>query len=763
MIGRSLSHYRIEAELGRGGMGVVYRAFDERLRRPVALKVLAEEIAARADRRVRLLAEARAASPLNHPGIATIYDVGEEGDQLFLVMELVTGKTLRELLRQGIEPLTQVRIGAQMAEALVAAHAHGVQHGDIKPENVVVQADGRIKLLDFGVARQLAAETATLTRTGTPHAWLRDSEVAGTLAYMAPEQLRGEGADHRADLWSLGVVLFELAAGHRPFPGPTASALMTQILNDPPPRLGFECSPAELARCVHKLLEKEPERRYQSARELHVDLSNLLRDLELGPRLPAAAAGKRAVAVLPFKVLSASAEDEYLSVALADAVISHLGTSDQLLVRPTSTVMRYAKQAGDPLLAARELNVQTIVEGSIQKLGARLRVHVQAWNATDGSTVLSAKHEADMDDLFRLQDRISDGLARALGVQAPEAEGVAAPPTKNPRAYELFLRAIERLSRFNRWDTRTAIEMLENAVRLDRSFAEAWARLAEARRQLAIHFEPGEARLLQQAEREVRRALALDPTNADAHCIRGRLLWTPAQRFQHQAALRAMTDALELNPGCHQAHVERGCILFHVGLHDEAREDLTAALAAHPDDVSALAYLGIAAVYAGDYDAAQRYHERALSVEPSHFWANLFGISVVLYRQQLDRAEQEIRAAGHLMGGDPMLISQEALLWAKRGDARKANRALQRALRGKKSLVHTHHTLHNAAVTCAVLGKPAQAIALLRKAGRMGLPNFPAFQSDPHFKPLLKHPQFVRLLSELKGEWEGYRREFGRR
>ena len=329
MIGRSLSHYRIEAELGRGGMGVVYRAFDERLRRPVALKVLAEEIAARADRRVRLLAEARAASPLNHPGIATIYDVGEEGDQLFLVMELVTGKTLRELLRQGIEPLTQVRIGAQMAEALVAAHAHGVQHGDIKPENVVVQADGRIKLLDFGVARQLAAETATLTRTGTPHAWLRDSEVAGTLAYMAPEQLRGEGADHRADLWSLGVVLFELAAGHRPFPGPTASALMTQILNDPPPRLGFECSPAELARCVHKLLEKEPERRYQSARELHVDLSNLLRDLELGPRLPAAAAGKRAVAVLPFKVLSASAEDEYLSVALADAVISHLGTSDQ--------------------------------------------------------------------------------------------------------------------------------------------------------------------------------------------------------------------------------------------------------------------------------------------------------------------------------------------------------------------------------------------------------------------------------------------------
>jgi TolB-like protein/lipoprotein NlpI len=493
-----------------------------------------------------------------------------------------------------------------------------------------------------------------------------------------------------------------------------------------------------------------------------VDLNNLLRDLELGPRLPAAAAGKRAVAVLPFKLLSANAEDEYLSVALADAVISHLGTSDQLLVRPTSTVMRYAKQASDPLLAARELNVQTIVEGSIQKLGTRLRVHVQAWNAADGSTLLSAKHDAEMDDLFRLQDRISDGLARAFGVRAPAAETAAAPPTKNPRAYELFLRAVERLSRWNRWDTRTAIEMLENATRLDPSFAEAWARLAEARRQLAIHFEPGNARLLQQAEREIRRALALDPANADAHCIRGRLLWTPTQRFQHQAALRAMTDALEFNPGCHQAHVERGCILFHVGLHDEAREDLTEALAAHPDDVSALAYLGITAVYAGDYDEAQHYHDRALSLEPSHLWANLFGIFIVLYRQQLDRAEQEIHAAGLLMGDDPMLTSLEALLWAKRGEERKANRALQRALRSKKSLVHTHHTLHNAAAVCALLDKPAQAVVLLRKAGRIGLPNFPAFETDPHFEPLRKHSQFVRLLSELKREWEGYRREFGR-
>lgn len=767
MIGRSISHYRIEAELGRGGMGVVYRAQDEVLRRPVALKLLPEEIAGRADRRARVLAEARAASALNHPGITTIYEVGEEGEQVFIVMELVSGRTLREMIVVGpAEPRALVRLGAQVAEALAAAHAQGVVHGDVKPENVILLPEGRVKLLDFGIARQVAAETLTLTRLPTAHPWLRDSEIAGTLAYMAPEQFRGEATDARADLFSLGVVLYELAAGRRPFPGPTATALMAQIVNDAPPPLsgGASLVPAELSRIVHKLLEKQPGSRYQSAREVQVDLTNLGRDLELGAALPAAVAGKRAVAVLPFKLLTPNPEDDYLSVALADAVINHLSASGELLVRPTSVVQRYAKQAADPLLAARELNVQVVVDGSIQKMGQRLRVHVQAWNAADGSTLLSGKHDSEMADLFGLQDKIADSLARTFGVRREKAAEAAppAPPTENPHAYELYLRAMERMSRFNRWDTRTAIEMLENTVKLDPRFADAWARLAEAYRLMGIGFEPG-PRWIRPAERAARRALALDPSNADAHCARGLVLWTAPKAFQNRPALRALGDALRLNPGSHLALTWQGCLLFHVGLLEEAKQGLTAALATNPDDAFTLVFLGQTALYQGNYEEAEEYHARALTLDPANLWANLFGPIVPLYTQQPERAAEKIRASSQVVPGDPLLSSCEALLWAKRGERRKAEQAIQRALRSGKALSHSHHTMHNAAAAYAILGKPAPAVSLLRKATTNGLPNYPAFRDDPHFASLRNHRPYLRLLADLKREWEAYAREFGRR
>jgi len=377
--GTRLGSYEILSPLGAGGMGEVYRAQDTRLRRTVAIKILPNKIASHAERRARILAEARAAAALNHPGITTIYEVGEEGDQIFIVMELVSGKTIRAILSEGpLESRILLRLGAHVAEALAAAHTQGVIHGDIKPENIVLQSEGRVKLLDFGIASQTAAETATLTRTGTTASCLPESHFSGTLAYMAPELLLGAPTDARTDLFSLGVLLYELSVGHRPFPGPAANMLVNQILHDTPQALCAAAStaPSELGRIVHKLLEKEPDRRYQSAREVQVDLANLSRNLELGVVLPDVIAGKRGVAVLPFKLLTPSAEDEYLSVALADAVINQLGARGELLVRPTTTVMRYAKQPVDPLLAARELNVQVVVDGSIQKFGQKLRVHV---------------------------------------------------------------------------------------------------------------------------------------------------------------------------------------------------------------------------------------------------------------------------------------------------------------------------------------------------------------------------------------------------
>jgi serine/threonine protein kinase/Tfp pilus assembly protein PilF len=764
MIGQTLSHYRIEAELGRGGMGVVYRAYDERLRRPVALKLLADEIAGHGERRTRLLAEARAASPLNHPGIATIYQVGEDGDHLFIVMELVEGQTLKEVKAEGpLEPRVLARLGAQVAEALAAAHAQGVIHGDIKPENIVVLPEGGVKLLDFGIARRLAEETVTVTRTERSGSWLSDSVLAGTLAYMAPEQLRGEAIDTRADLFSVGVVLYELAAGQRPFPGPIATALIAQILNNPPSPLteAKALVPAELARLVHKLLEKDRGSRYQSAREVQVDLNNLVRELELGAALHSATAGKRTVAVLPFKLLTPNPSDEYLSVALADAVINHLSTHGELLVRPTSTIQRYVRETVVPLTAARELNVEVVVDGSIQKVGDQLRVHVQAWDARDASALLSRKHESRMANLFALQDEVAQELGRALGSGSPPAPAAtAAPPTENATAYELFLRANERFTRLNRWDLHTAIEILEETTRMDPQFADAWARLAGACIQMGMHFDTS-PRWIRKAERAVRRALALDPKNAEAYCARAKVVWSPTKGFQHRTALRLLTRALEINPALYEAIRFRSSILYHVGLHEAAYQELLKALAASPDDVWVLRSAGHIHFYIGRYEEAEEYYQRVLTLDSADLLANLFRPLVPLYQNDLEEAEMAWQTARSVMPNDPLTLSAEALLWAKRGETRKAEQAVQRTLRAKQSLGHYHHSLHTLAAALAVLGKAARAVSLLRKAADIGLPNYPLFRDDPHFQSLRNRPQYVHLLSDLQRQWKSYRREFG--
>jgi len=478
--------------------------------------------------------------------------------------------------------------------------------------------------------------------------------------------------------------------------------------------------------------------------------------------LPVGVTGRRAVAVLPFKLLTPNPEDEYLSVALADAVINQLGTNGELLVRPTGVVARYAKQAVDPLTVARELNVQVIVEGSIQKFGQRLRLHAQVWNVADGSTLLAAKHDSEMSDLFGAQDKIANAVARTLGAQATaSSEAPAAAPTKYPLAFELFLRAVERLSRVNLWDTHTAIEMLEKAVKLDPGFVAAWARLAEAYMVMAVTFEPG-VRWVRRGDRAIHRALRLDPRNAEAHCERGRALWTPARNFQNRAALRALSTALRVSPGCQRAKTWQSVIFLHLGMLEEAKEGLLSVLSTDPENAFSLVFLGQIAIYSWNYDEAEEYHLRAFHVDPTNIWAHLFYPTIALYRGQLEEAAERIRVARQLLPDDPWLRSCEALLWAKRGESGKAEELAHRALRGGKPLLHTHHMFHTTAAAHALLGNPARAIALLRKASGTGLPNYPVFREDPHLHSLRERPDFLSLMAELKREWESYRREFGR-
>jgi serine/threonine protein kinase/Tfp pilus assembly protein PilF len=737
---------------------VVYRAFDLRLRREVALKLLAREIACQEQSRERVLAEARAASCLNHPAITTIYEVKEEGSLVFIVMEFLQGKTLRSLVATAPnEPRALSRIVAQVAEGLSAAHSHGLVHGDIKPENVILLEDGRVKILDFGLARQTTLGALTLSASA-PASSMKPCASGGTPAYMAPERLLGGDADARSDLFSLGVMLHELAVGKRPFPSP--ALLLAPMAHARPPLLADSAAtiPAELTRIIGRLLEKEPDDRYQSAREVQLDLLNLARDLELGPMLPNAVAGRPAIAVLPLKLLTPSAEDQYLGAALADAVINRLSGSN-LLVRPTSAVQRFANQPVDPFRAGRELNVQTVVEGSIQKFRQKLRVHVQAWSMSDGTSCASLKYESDISDLFGLQDQLGDGLSRALGVGASsQPRSSARAPSVNQGAYQLFLRAVERLSRLNRWDTSTAVEMLESATKLDPNFADAWARLAEACLLMAVSFDPKPV-WSQRADRAVRRALALDASNADAYSARGRLLWSPARDFKHTLALRALDKALKLNPGCNQARLWRGVILNHIGLFDEARAEFAAALAVNPDDAYVLNQMAHMRAYQGNYAEADEYFARALSLDPSHLWANIFSVAPAIYSGNLERAEEKIRIARQIAGNDQFVHAWEALLWAKRGERRKARQFADLALKDKRYLTYTHHAYHQLAAAHATLGDLQRATALIEKASKTGLPNYPLYRDDLHFQGLHNDSGFLKLMASLKRQWEFHKRE----
>lgn len=752
-----ISHYRIEQELGRGGMGVVYRAHDEFLRRKVALKLLTDPSANRAQRRNRILAEARAASALSHPGITTIFEVGEDGEHIFIVMELLTGCTLRLLALEKPPMLRVARLGADIAEVLAAAHAAGVTHGDVKPENIVVQPDGRVKLLDFGIARQSAEETMSELRSET---LASSPKAGGTLAYMAPEQFRGNAASAQSDLFSLGVVLYELVAGHRPFPGPTATQYMAQILNEdePPLARAGDSVPADLARIIHRLLEKKPEHRYHSARDLALDLAAVARDLESGPR-GTQPSRKRSLAVLPFRLLTPNSEDEYLTVALADALVNELSSSSGLSVRPMVAVLRFVN--ADPLTAARELNAQIVVEGSIQKVGPRLRVLVRTWSARDGSTLLSTKFDSEVAELFALQDSMAAAISESLHLKTAGAATAREQerPTRSPQAYELYLRAVERLSKNNRWDVSTGIEMLRNAVEIDPKFSVAWARMAVAQWLMGTTHDPG-PRWFKFAEQASRRALVLDRTSAEGHCARGLTLWRGDRGFQNSAALRELGLALRASPGNHLALTWKGCILEHVGLLDESMQTLKEALASDPLDAFTLTFLGQASVYRAAYQEADEWFERGFKVDPGGMWTNLFSPIAPLYDGRLNVAEERLRTARANIGADPLVLSLEALLWAKRGERRKVESLLTKSLAMKKQLAHSHHAWHAAGAAYALIEKPQRAIALIKRCASMGLPNYPVFRDEPHFVSLRRHPQFVELVKRLSKGWTAYKREF---
>ena len=760
MVGEKIQHYEILHELGRGGMGTVYEAEDSRLGRRVAIKVLPQEATRDAGQVKRFKREAQTASALNHPGIVTIYDIVESAELHCIVMELVKGRTLRQWMSAGPAVEESVAVISQIARALSAAHGASIVHRDIKPDNIMIREDGIIKMLDFGLAK--LADESKLTREGV---------VIGTVSHMSPEQARGDHVDDRTDVWSLGVVFYEALTGRPPFKADYDQAVIYNILNTPvqPVTEVNPSVPPPLGALVMSMLDKDPGQRpgaQDVAESLAGDAGKSTGAAGLGAgaesgddaRPWAAHEDRRPVAVLPFKILSGGSDYEFLSLALAEAVSHGLSSNQKLVVRPTSAVVRYAKGDVDPMDVGRHLNVAVVVEGSIQTLGTGVRVQVQAWDTSRGSTLLSVKLDGQLDDLFGLQDRVADKLGQSLGIS--HSEHAAVRPTRNPQAYELYLRATERLLRYDKEGMRRGIDMLREAVQIDPHFAEAWSRLSVALVNMGTFYDP-QWTWYEEAESAVQKALSLDGSNAEAWTARGRILWTPDRGFQHANALRDLTRACCQPSQPADAPLWRGLVLAHIGLHEQAISALREAHESQPDDLLAHLTIGEVLGWHGDIHGNLEYLNEAMAKDPAFQYGRLFMAVPLLYLGRLEEAESAIATGKGLLGNDSMLIASEALLWAKRGETGRARETLKSTFENLRSVSHEHHTYHYAAATYATLGDAPRAIKTLGQAADAGLPNYPAFMNDPHFVSLHEQPDFKELMSNLRTGWEAFQSEFG--
>lgn len=742
---RHLGPYEIEQLLGEGGMGRVYRARDTRLGRKVAVKLLSSKLAAEELFRRRFLHEARAASALNHPNVVVLHDIASHDGTDFLVMEYVEGRMLNDMIPPGGMVFEQLAaLGSQVALALGAAHAAGIVHRDIKPANIVVTAEQQVKVLDFGIARLPRSVSGTnLTRHG---------EIVGTVAYMSPEQTRGEEVDARSDIFSLGTVLYEAATGHPPFRGDSAIALMHQIETAEPaaPDTFRSGLPPEFIRLVMRCLAKRPSARPDSA----VELATQLKALSLPPKPQTIIrSGQPSLAVLPLQIRG-PASDQYLSVSLADALIHRLSSSGKLAVRPIASVTRYAGHDVDWNDVARDLNTDFVVEGVIQVMGTKIRVLAQAHRVSDSQTVASVKVDGDTDDLFALQDKLTDTIDAVFLPQRKAAEPAVA-PTANPAAYELYLRAVDRQVHVDRFEMASAIEMLTRAAELDPGFADAWGLLAQACAQMGAHLDR-DPKWFEMSERAGKRALELDPVQCEALCAHSMVIWSPSRNFQNRAALRALNAALKIAPLRTTARHQRCAVLWHLGFLEAALADAEEL----QSPMLSVTHKANIAWQRGDLDESAALFTRAFSIEPNNVLNHLMAPVAYLWSGKTDEARRLIERARSIVPSESFIVGADAVVAALDGDLARAESLADEARVGQ-SLTHTHHTWHYCAAAYALCGKNQQAIAELRRCADLGLPNHRMFDGDPFLRSLHRDPEFQRLMSKLRREHLSIAEEFG--
>src|SRR5271167_4942041 len=570
LIGQTISHYKVTRKLGSGGMGVVYEAEDSRLGRRVAVKFLPEAMAQDSQLIERFQREARAASALNHPNICTIHAIEQEGGHHFIVMELLEGQTLAQMMtRQPFAMEKLLPLAIQIADALESAHAKGIVHRDIKPANLFVSDRGQVKILDFGLAKM---EPTELSPPGTSHSKMdtmaggdltSPGATVGTVNYMSPEQARGQLVDARTDLFSLGTVLYQLACGVLPFKGDTSAMVFDAILNrDPVPVVEVNSAiPGDFGRILSKLLEKDRTMRCQSAAELKTDLNRLKRDLDSGSKRAAemtesksgvAKPAAKSVAVLYFENLSGVKEDEYLRDGITEDIITELSKIRGLNTYSRPTVLAFRDKQVTPGQIGQQLKAAYVLTGSLRRAGNRLRITTQLVDTSTDFPLWSERYDREMKDVFEVQDEIARKIAEALRVtlSPQELEALAVKPTENLQAYDLYLRGKRYARRQTRQDLEFALQMFENAVAIDPSFALAYAACANPCAMFFCNFSRDQL-WVERARNASGRAVAL---RWDLSEVQVSQAWVLYASGLHDEAVRMVKKAIERKRDCEGAY-----------------------------------------------------------------------------------------------------------------------------------------------------------------------------------------------------------------
>ncbi|HUM00906.1 MAG TPA: protein kinase [Thermoanaerobaculia bacterium] len=749
--GTRLGPYEVVSLLGAGGMGEVYRARDPRLLREVAIKTIAPHLAGGPEALARFQREARTIAALTHPNILAIFDVGTHENVWFLVTELLEGETLSERLSRTVLPWAKaVEIAAAVAEGLADAHAHGIVHRDLKPGNLFLTSEGRLKILDFGLARRIpSAPGARDTEAPTLAPSTQAGAISGTVLYMSPEQVEGRPLDARSDIFSLGSVLYEMLVGRPPFPSESPGGTMAAILRDPPAPIppGRQALPAGLDRVVWRCLEKNPDERFQSARDLAFALRAFFSGAAPAVEEAAGRPGPPSVAVLPFRNLSADPENEFFTDGILEDVIAHLSKIRSLKVISRTSVMPFRNREKSLREIGTTLGAAAVLEGSVRRAGNRVRIVAQLVDVRTDENLWAETYDRELDDIFAIQTDVSFQIAAALQAELShdERKRIQRTPTRDLHAYQLFLQGRYCYTRYTDEGIRKGIGYFEEAIAADPEFALAYAGLALAYAELGQAHDFGSVKPAESYDRAraaVAKALALDDALGEAHGVVALLKFV--SEYDWSGAEREFRLALELSPGSADIHDHYGWLCSALERYDDAIRLVKRARELDP--LTHRSDLANELLRAGRIEEALELAERLVEFEPGNPRGHSISGWAHLSRGRTREGLAALERAAALTPESALFLAQLGQAYGMTGQEAKARESLAR-LRDLSLTSYVSPYLF--AYVHTGLGESDLALDWLEKAYEQRSGPIYGIKGSFLFRSLRSHPRFVALLRRM--------------